>query len=75
MNLHQIETLYNHHLSLYQIRRFTEMSAYFNLELCNLYGLALIRADILTQEEHELNKLPLVDFKKLLEQPQTKTKQ
>ncbi len=65
MDTHQIQVLYKHHLELYQKRRWTAQSGLFNLELCNLYGLKLIREGYLTQEQHELNKLPQVDFKSL----------
>jgi len=65
-----IKALYLHNLELYHLRRNTESSAMHNLIKSNMYGSFLIKERLLTQEEHELNKLPLVDFKKLFEQSQ-----
>jgi hypothetical protein len=65
MNLHQIQILYTHHLSLYHKRRWTEQSGLFNLELCQLYGQKLIKEGILSKEQHEMNKLPQVDLNAL----------
>jgi len=65
MNLHQIQILYKHHLELYQKRRWTAESSLFSLELANFYAHKLIEEGYLTQEEHEMNKLPIVDIKSL----------
>ena len=65
MNTHQIQVLYKHHLDLYQNRRWSAQPGLFNLELANLYGSKLIREGYLTQEEHEMNKLPKVDINSL----------
>jgi hypothetical protein len=66
-----IKALYLHNLELYHLRRNTESSAMHNLIKLNMYGSFLIKEHLLTQEEHELNKLPLVDFKKLFEKSQS----
>jgi hypothetical protein len=58
--------LYQHHLNLYQRRRFTAQSAMFNLELANLYSSKLIELGEMTKQEHQDNLLPIVDFTELM---------
>lgn len=60
-----IKALYLHNLELYHLRRNTESSAMHNLVKANMYGSFLIKECLLTQEQHEMNKLPEVDIKSL----------
>ena len=64
--LDYFQELYKHHLDLYQQRRYTPISGLFNRSLCNFYASKLIDLGVLTNEEHQDNLLPLVDFNELL---------
>lgn len=57
------QQLYNHHLSIYNSKRYTEQSGLFSREQVNLYGSKLIELAELTIEQHKLNLKPKTNSK------------
>ena len=64
---HFNKMMYEHHLALYQDRRFTKYSGMHNLKNCNMYAKRLFAAELLTKQDHKDNLLPRVNFEWLFQ--------